>query len=277
LPAIRAHFYLAQGHISEASALLRDVAITLDSARPVDLLWACEYDWIVPAQVSIAQARAAGDRGELMRALTQLDQPLQKAAALGLTWLQVKVHALQALAHAALNDQSQARASLQHALVLAEPEGYVRVFVDEGEPMRLLMADFRLLTEKRGGDLKSYMDRLLTAFPNTGLEPDALRISNQQSATPALRHAQRPTPALVEPEAWAAQRGASVSNLIEPLSDREREVLRLIADGLPNQEIAAKLIVSLGTVKTHINNIYRKLDVNSRTQAIHRARELALL
>lgn len=257
IPAIRAHFHLAQGHISEASALLRDVAVTLDFARPIDLLWACEYDWIVPAQVSIAQARAVGDRGELIRALTYLEQPLQKAAALALTWLQVKVQALQALAHAALNDQSQAKASLQRALVLAEPEGYVRVFVDEGEPMQLLISDCRVQIERQANHLKSYVAELLAAFPADRLIPRGAQISH---STGTLR-----------------SQHSTLSNLIEPLSDREREVLRLIADGLSNQEIAAKLIVGLGTVKTHINNIYRKLDVNSRTQALHRARELNLL
>ncbi len=70
---------------------------------------------------------------------------------------------------------------------------------------------------------------------------------------------------------------SKIQNLIEPLSDRELEVLRLIADGLSNHEIADKLIIGLGTVKTHINNIFGKLDVKNRTQAVARARELNLL
>jgi LuxR family maltose regulon positive regulatory protein len=94
------------------------------------------------------------------------------------------------------------------------------------------------------------VDNLLAAFPEVVLRAPLSQIDNQKSA---------------------------IQNLVEPLSERELEVLRLIADGLSNHEIAERLIVGTGTVKTHINNIYRKLDVKSRTQALHRARELGLL
>jgi LuxR family maltose regulon positive regulatory protein len=154
----------------------------------------------------------------------------------------IEIQAVQALAFQAARDTPAALAALEHALTLAEPEGYVRVFVDEGEPMRSLLQ--RMKDEVRSARVKSYVTELLAAFPATvDLHPSALI----------------PHP------------------LIEPLSEREREVLNLIAAGLSNHEIADKLIISLGTVKTHINNIFGKLDAKNRTQAVARARELNLL
>ena len=157
---------------------------------------------------------------------------------------------LRALAFQTAGDAHDALAALEHALTLAEPEGYVRTFVDEGEPMRLLIADFGLLIEEQTSHLQSYVAKLLAAFPGVPLISLDSSIGNQQS---------------------------KIQNLVEPLSDRELEVLRLVADGLSNHEIADKLIIGLGTVKTHINNIFGKLDVKNRTQAVARARELNLL
>ena len=162
----------------------------------------------------------------------------------------IEILALQSLAHYACGNSTDALETLARALTLAEPEGYVRIFVDEGEPMRLLIADFRVQIEKHAMHLGPYVDKLLAAFPTSDSSPPEQQISTQQPV---------------------------ISDLVEPLSDREREVLGLIAEGLSNREIAQRLIVGLGTVKTHINNLYRKLDVNSRTQALARAREVDLL
>jgi LuxR family maltose regulon positive regulatory protein len=127
--------------------------------------------------------------------------------------------------------------ALERALSLAEPEGYVRTFVDEGEPMAQLLR--RALSQ---GIAPEYAARLLDAFG----EPAA------------------PLPPAAQP-------------LIEPLTDRELEVLRLIAAGLSNREIAHQLVVAVSTVKTHINHIYGKLDAKSRTHAVAQARALDLL
>lgn len=118
----------------------------------------------------------------------------------------------------------------------------------------MLISDFRVQIERQANHLKSYVSELLAAFPADRSIPRGVQIS--------------------PPTGTLRSQHSTLSHLIEPLSDREREVLRLISDGLAHQEIAAKLIVGLGTIKTHINNIYRKLDVNSRTQAIKRAHEL---
>jgi LuxR family maltose regulon positive regulatory protein len=112
------------------------------------------------------------------------------------------------------------------------------------------MADFGLLAEKQTSRLQPYVAKLLAAFPAVSLTSPDLSIGNQPAKT---------------------------QNLVEPLSVREIEVLRLVADGFSNHEIADKLIIGLGTVKTHINNIFGKLDVKNRTQAVARARELNLL
>jgi LuxR family maltose regulon positive regulatory protein len=177
--------------------------------------------------------------------------------------------AVVALAQRALGQNAVAMATLERALALAEPENYTRLFLDGGEEMQLLILDFRLLIEKRSGSteshnhLSNYLDRLLAAFPVPTRPLAATPISNQQ-------HLHRA----------AAQRAVQVSafsNLLEPLSDRELEVLRLLAAGLSNSQIADRLVVAVGTIKTHVHNIYGKLGAQNRAQAVTRAAELHLL
>jgi len=207
------------------------------------LVYRYEYIQLAPIQLRIVQGRTLHDVAVLHEAVDLLEKLYQAAEHAGFLWLRVKTLTLQALTYHALNDTRTAFDRLGYALALAEPEGYVRVFADEGEPLRLLILDSRSLIEKQTSHLKPYVARLLAAFP----------AAHQVPSDPQIK------------------------NLIEPLSDREREVLRLIADGLSNHEIADKLIIGLGTVKTHINNIFGKLDVKNRTQAVARARELNLL
>ena len=255
-PSIHAHFYLAQGKVADASVLLRKNDVSRDVAQSLDLLWACEYDWITPVQVWIAQARGPGDEVVLVQALATLERLLQRAEALGLVWLQVKVHALCSLAHSSLGNPSQAQSSLERALTLAAPEGYIRTFVDEGEPMQEAIKRWRLEFGKRKNlteaqtRLMAYADKLLGALSEN---------------PPGL-----PTP---------DQAGNSLlyqSDHIEPLSARELQVLHLIAEGLSNDGIAQKLFLSTSTVKVHLKHIYGKLQVHNRTQAVARLRELNL-
>jgi LuxR family transcriptional regulator, maltose regulon positive regulatory protein len=150
---------------------------------------------------------------------------------------------VQALACQFQGDTLQAFASLERALRLAQPEGYLRTFVSEGEPMQLLLLAFRSSLEKRprsqGNELSGYVDKLLSAFAQ---RTDILQ-----------------------------------SDLIEPLSQRELEVLRLIAQGLSNGEISERLFLAMSTVKGHNLRIFGKLQAKSRTEAVARARELGLL
>jgi LuxR family maltose regulon positive regulatory protein len=166
------------------------------------------------------------------------------------------VVALQALAYSALSESGRALASIERALNLAAPEGYVRLFVDEGAPMAALLAQ----SAERGAQddpIRLYAERLLSAFPEVQSDQSP---SAQNNDAPALRSTLERSNALVE-----------------PLSERELEILRLIALGHSNQVIADGLLVAVSTVKKHINNLYGKLDVRSRTQALVRARELNLL
>jgi LuxR family maltose regulon positive regulatory protein len=150
---------------------------------------------------------------------------------------------------------------LHKALTLAEPEGYIRTFVDEGEAMRLMILDFRFWIAEQThvanrGQLSVYSDQLLVAFP-------AAQQSGSQPGIVAPPSIQPPT--------------SNLQNLVEPLSARELEILDLMAAGLSNQEIADRLIITLGTVKSHANHIFAKLGVQGRVKAINRARELALI
>jgi LuxR family maltose regulon positive regulatory protein len=148
-----------------------------------------------------------------------------------------------ALAYHAFGNTAQAFASLERALTLARPEGYTRIFVDEGHPMQALLQDFRNSKEKqphgKDHELTRYVDRLLSAFT----QPKEMR----------------------------------PSKLTEPLSKRELEILQLIAQGLSNQEIGKRLFLALNTVKGHNQIIFSKLQVQRRTEAVARARELDLL
>jgi LuxR family maltose regulon positive regulatory protein len=143
--------------------------------------------------------------------------------------------------------------SLQHVLALAEPEGYVRMFLDEGSSMMQLLAAARRLPEASAGEimprqgLPTYTDKLLAAF----------KAEQQKSED-------KPVLAPAQP-------------LIELLSQREREILQLIAQGLSNRQISERLFLALDTVKGHNRIIFDKLQVHRRTEAVARARELGLL
>jgi LuxR family maltose regulon positive regulatory protein len=155
----------------------------------------------------------------------------------------VEILMLQALAFQAGGDTDQAVSALERALALAEPGGFIRTFVDEGPPMA------RLLYEAVArGIAPAYARRLLAAFPAAAPE----RADQGETQTPE-------------------------SGLVEPLSDRELEVLELIAEGLTNPEIAARLYLALNTVKSHTRSIYGKLGVNNRTRAASRARALGIV
>jgi LuxR family maltose regulon positive regulatory protein len=177
--------------------------------------------------------------GQALDVLAQVRQTAQEAGGLG--WV-IAALILEALGFQMAGDLGRASAALARALSLAEPEGYTRSFTDEG----VLMA--RLLYQAAGKNIApEYVGRLLAASSTPELEP----------GDQAPRQAESPR--------------------VEALTERELEVLRLIAEGLSNREVAEQLFLSLSTVKVHTHNIYGKLDVNSRTQAIARARALGIL
>ena len=179
---------------------------------------------------------ARGRVEEGLALVSRLISVMEKRGRIGRT---IDLLGLQAVALHAQGELGQAMASLERALALAAPEGYVRTFVDAGPPMGRLLHEAR-----RRGIYPEYISRLLAAFP------------------PA------------QPKASGM---APVPGLVEPLSERELEVLRLIAEGLSNHQIGIKLVLAPGTVKTHTRNIFGKLGVNSRTQAVAEARKLGVL
>ena len=195
----------------------------------------------------IARARLLVARGEHEEALRLLDDLREAAQAVGRAGREIEVLALEALALQAKGKKELAVSTLAQALALGEPEGYVRTFVDEGPEMALIVSDV-LKAHQRSHLNRPYL-------PSAHYLRKLLATLEQAASGTTPRTAELP----------------------EPLGERELEVLQLIEAGKSNRRIAQELFVTAGTVKTHIRNIYRKLDAHSRTQALVRARELNLL
>ena len=262
LDAAEAQVRLASG--DAAAALAWAVA-----AEPVDLSDFCRFQayvfaagvealGVTAAHILAVQGRATGGTGLLRQAAQRLESAWQFAERQGLGWLRLKALILRSLIVDGLGDREAALRVLAVAVAQAEPEGYIRPFVDEGAPMAALLAALRAAHPNHphltGGASPSYLDTLLAAFP--GQAP----VSPSDEAT-----------------ALAPESGARSTALVEPLSTREQDVLRLLAGGASNAEIARDLVVEQSTVKTHLIRIYGKLGVHSRTQAVARARALGLV
>jgi LuxR family maltose regulon positive regulatory protein len=252
LEAFEAQLWVAQGHLPAAARWLQRLEPEAAGSRlrpsTPFYVWAYEHRAIAPVQVLLAQGRAAGNPALLQRAVTLLERQREEAARVGLAWRQIKALALQALAYQALGDGEHALSTLEQALLLAEPEGYVRLFADEGPPMAALLA------------------RLPAAHDRRQAPPDRAMVAYTRHLLAALAPP-RPTERAPRP----------TGPLLDPLGERELEVLRLIVAGLSNQAIAARLYVAVSTVKWYVNTIFSKLDVQSRAEAIARARALRLV
>ncbi len=235
--ALKTQVWVAQGRLTEALGWAREQGLSADD----DLSYLSEFEHITLARVLIAQYKTDGADHSLQEAVVLLKRLLKAAEEGGRMGSAIEILVLQALSHEAQSDISLALVPLERALALAEPEGYVRIFIDEGEAIRDLL---RHATAE--GIASSYTRHLLSAFDK-----------------PA------------QPGSTGAQ--AAVGQLAEPLTGREVEVLRLIAAGMRNQEIADHLFISLATVKRHIANVYGKLGVTHRTEAVARANDLKLL
>jgi len=196
-------------------------------------------------ELPISQARVHLAHGDPSTALAVLGPFRRQLEAKGWEDERLRVMVLQAVAHHAHGEKEKAVQLLGAALALAEPGGFIRLFVDEGPPMA------RLLSEAAAhGIMPDYVGKLLAVF-----ETEKQKREDKSPLSPA-------TPA---------------QPLIEPLSQRELEVLQLIAQGLSNREISERLFIALITVKGHNQKIFGKLQVRRRTEAVARARELGLL
>jgi LuxR family maltose regulon positive regulatory protein len=243
VPGWRARLLLARGEVAEAARWAEERGLGADD-RPS---YPREGEYLVLARILLAQQQP----DQALRLLAWLHT---QAAAQQRTGSLIELGALEALARAARGDQTGALTALAEALALAAPEGYVRVFVDEGASMARLLG--RFAAAQRSGRVAlpdsvppQHLERLARAFQPGGARPAA-------SAT-------RDT--------------TTVAGLVEPLSDRELQVLRLLAAGRSNQQIADELVVVLDTVKKHVGHILDKLGAANRTQAVARARALGLL
>jgi LuxR family transcriptional regulator, maltose regulon positive regulatory protein len=235
IAALKARLWVRQGRVAEAVGWASQQELSIDD----DLGYLREFEHVTLARLRIAQY--AGDRSashlhDARVLLERLERAAHGGARMGSL---VEILALQARVHEEMGDITRALASLERALTVAEPEGYVQTFVDEREPMRGLVRR----VAAAGTDASPYALKLLAAFEEA------------RHATAA------PAPA----------------GLVEPLTAREVEVLRLIRAGMRNQEIADHLFISLSTVKRHIANAYGKLGVSHRVEAVARANELNLL
>ena len=231
VPALRARVRIAQGEWGEALGWARERGLSAAD----DLSYLHEFEHITLARVLLARYTAERAERSIDEATRLLERLLRAAEEGQRTGSVIEILVQQALAHQARGQISAALASLQRAVTLAEPEGYVRIFADEGPPIASL-----LRAVAKQGTAPDYVRRLLAAANKT------------EDSTPASQ------------------------GLIEPLSARELDVLRLLGTDLDGPEIARELVVSLNTVRTHTKNIYAKLGVNNRRAAVRRAKELDL-
>ncbi len=246
IEALKAKVYLKQGQLALAQDWARGRGLSADD----EINYLGEFEHLTLARVLMAEYQSRQSRRSFLQAIGLLERLLKAAEAQRRTGSVIEILVVQALAQQAQGNLPLALACLERALILAEPEGYMRLFVDEGEPMRLLIADFRLWIEKQARDEghKSigYVDKLLAAFTPPEAMPQS-KISNRKST------------------------------MIEPLSERELEVLRLVAQGLTNNEISQRLVLALSTIKGHNLRIFGKLQARNRSEAVKLARELGLL
>ena len=232
VPALRARVLVALGRLDEALDWASERGLSVDD----DVSYLREFEHLILARVLLAHYQAERSHGSIHEVNVLVERLLQAAEEGARTGSVLEILVLQALAQQTQGDIPAALASLQRALTLAEPEGYVRTFVDEGSPMASL-----LRAAAKHGMARSYVGSLLAAFDTT------------------------------------EDRGPVKQGLIEPLSERELVVLRLLGTDLDGPDIARELVVSLNTMRTHTKNIYAKLGVNNRRAAVRRARELDLL
>jgi LuxR family maltose regulon positive regulatory protein len=265
IEALKAKVYLKQGRLAKALDWVRARGLLADD----EISYLGEFEHLILGRVLMAEGQSRPDRHTFLQAIGLLERLLKAAEAQRRTGSVIEILVAQALAHQVQGNLPLALASLERALTLAEPEGYLRLFVDEGEPMRLLLLDFRPAPRSgrspdgarlpavgqvsriekqlngQGYPLLAYVEKLLSAFE---------RAPEKQSTT----HPKKP-------------------DMIEPLSERELEVLRLVAQGLTNNEISQRLVLALSTIKGHNLRIFGKLQARNRSEAVRRARELGLL
>ena len=236
-PAERARLLLAQGRLKDAVEWTEEAGLKEDD----EVSYSRERDHLVLARVLLARA-------EPDRALGLLDRLDELAESQGRTGSLIEIRAVRSMALQASGYHDEALAVLDDTLSQGRSEGYVRVFADEGPPMAAL---FRSLIGARRRGRRGRISRA------------------QRDHLSRVTRALAPADNAIQPYA--------VRGLVDPLTERELEVLSKIAEGRRNQEIADELVVTLETVKKHVSHIFEKLGVTNRTEAVNKAREIGLI
>jgi LuxR family maltose regulon positive regulatory protein len=239
--ALKARVWIKQGGLEKALAWARERKLSVEE-EPSYLQ---EFEQITFVRVLLSQYQRDHIENSLNNAMGLLERLLKAAEEGGRMGSVIEILILQALAHQMQKDIPAALLSLEHAMKLAETEGYIRIFVDEGANLATLLCD-----ALAKGIMPGYTAKLLSAFD---AERKGIGEETPPSASPAS------------------------SSLIEPLSQRELDILRLFKTELSGPEIAQELVIALSTVRTHTKSIYSKLNVNSRRAAVKRALELGLI
>jgi LuxR family maltose regulon positive regulatory protein len=244
--AWKTRVWVAQGRLDEALGWAREQGLSAGD----NLSYLREFEHITLVRVLLARYKSDRTDRSIVEAIGMLERLLKAAQDGGRLGSVIEILVLQALAHHAQGDRPAALVPLERALTLAEPEGYVRLFLDEGSPMAQLLREAAVHKI-----MPDYTGKLLAGF----------EAAQQMSA------GESPLPDGRGPSSPAAQ------PLIEPLSQREIEVLRLFTTDLSGPEIARELTIALSTVRTHTKSIYSKLNVKNRREAVQRATELDLI
>jgi len=230
--------WLARGELDRAISW----AELLNARERHDTPFTREREEVACVRILLAQTRPD-------LALQRLEPVLERATAGKRSGHVIEMRLLQAQAYQMHQEEMQALEALSEAVRLAEPEGYIRSFVDEGLPIATLLSQLREKQHKHGPN--PYLNTLLTAFPQ----------QNKEHEGQSKRMAKRTTD----------------QSLLESLSERELQVLQLLAQGVSNREIAQELVITVDTVKRHVSHIFSKLGTQNRIQAVRQARELGLL
>jgi LuxR family maltose regulon positive regulatory protein len=238
IAARKVRLWVIQGRLGEALGWAREQGLSVDD----DLSYLREFDHITLARVLLAcyrSERVDTSISGVLRLLERLQKAAEERGGMGSV---IEILILQATAYQAQGNLTAALLSLQHALALAEPQGYSRMFIDEGPSMMELLRE-----AVARGIMPDYTGKLLAAFESE-----------------KMKSADNPDASFAQP-------------LIEPLSQRELEVLKLLRSDLSGPEIALQLSVSINTFRTHTKNIFIKLGVNDRRAAIRRAEEINII
>jgi LuxR family maltose regulon positive regulatory protein len=247
ISAMKARIWITQSKLTKAMEWVKGQDLTVDD----DLSFLREFEHITLARLLLAQYQKERREDTIYACLRLLDRLLDAAEKGNRMGIVIEILIVQSLAHQAQRNIDSALASLERALTLAEPEGYIRIFVIEGKPVAELLA--RIQANEETHRVKEFISKLYAAFD---LQKEFISFSGTTAKY------KRPS--------------ESSQHLIEPLSERELEILKLLRSELSGPEIARDRMVSLSTIRTHTQRIFAKLGVNNRRAAVRRAEELDL-